>query len=107
MKTLREIAKEIGGLPSGSWYTVRTSDLIRAKREMCGSIVEPWTAVDEIMEQIVGSAYEIQVVDEPSAHTVTFKKLIWPLQSGQRTYVSPDRRHLFELLPTGFYRKLP
>lgn len=57
---------------------------------------QPTSPVDQIMEQVVGSSYSIEYhVDLPTGN-VTFKRLDYELPDGERTYVSPDRRHMYK-----------
>src|SRR5687768_2560380 len=55
-----------------------------------------WTPAEWVMEQILGAAYEFRHWVDPQSGNVFFERLEAPLKDGRRTYVSPDRRHLFE-----------
>lgn len=66
--------------------------------DIMANYVQPppgWTSADWVLEQIVGSAYEFGYHVNPSTRRVTFRREKKPLEDGRRTYVSPDRRHLF------------
>lgn len=58
---------------------------------------------DRIMDNIVGSAYEFRWWEKPMTGDVTFQRLKTSLRDGRRTYVAPDRRHLFEKDIHGFW----
>jgi hypothetical protein len=86
MFTIRNFSYEIAALLPGQCYNFTYSLLeLVACRE---------NVIDEIMENVVGSSYDIIVNDNPITRTVTFKRLERSLTHAQ-TYVSPDRRHLF------------
>lgn len=65
-----------------------------------------WNAADRIMENIIGSAFTHRYFVDWNG-TVTFERIEKPLppDSELRTYVSPDRRDLFEQQPDGFWRR--
>lgn len=65
-----------------------------------------WSPQEWVLEYIVGSAYAWRVFINYERDSVIFKRLQEPLTNGQKTYVSPDRRHLFQKLPNGFYEPL-
>ena len=51
-----------------------------------------FTPPDQVLENIVGAAYEFSYFIHPIKRIVTFSRLKKPIQDGQRTYVSPDLR---------------
>lgn len=61
--------------------------------------------LDDIMENVVGSAYSIIITEIPWKRAVQFKRLLKPLDGDLRTFVSKDRRHLFERRPDGFWQR--
>lgn len=56
---------------------------------------------DAILDQVVGSAFEFNYVE--SFDGVIFRRLTSPLADGRRSYVPPDRRHLYTVDASGFY----
>lgn len=72
--------------------------------------VRGWTSLDWLFENIGGSSYELLVRDVMGeAGVLEFERLREPLseEKGLRTYVSPDRRHLFEGPDSrGFWRRV-
>lgn len=46
------------------------------------------------MENIIGSSYEYRYTENPTTGAITFRRLEAPIDgdSGERTYISPDRR---------------
>lgn len=54
------------------------------------------TAADQILSGIIGSAYELWYQEDPLDRVFTFGRLDRPLEDGRRTYVAPDRRHLYQ-----------
>jgi hypothetical protein len=77
--------------------------------EVLGEIatVPGYTAAEWILESIVGAAYEWSIrVDEFNRKT-TFIHHAKPVGDSLRTYVSPDRRHLFRQRPDGLFEVLP
>lgn len=66
--------------------------------------MSPW---DRVLENVIGSGYEYSYERIPERHIVRFKRLDKPLTNGRRTYVSPDRRHLYRQLPfTGIWEPI-
>jgi hypothetical protein len=66
-----------------------------------------FSPADMIMESIAGSAYTFAYYEKPESGNVVFHRLdsdVAPLQDGLRSYVSPDRRHLFAQLPNGLWK---
>lgn len=61
---------------------------------------------DQILEGILGSAYEFRYWENEMNRSVTFHRLAAPLNSelGVRSYVSPDRRDRCQKLPNGFFK---
>ncbi len=52
-----------------------------------------FTPADNIMENIIGSAYEFWYQEVFATGNVIFGRLCRPLSDGGRTYTSPDRRY--------------
>lgn len=57
-----------------------------------------WSVIDGLMEGVMGSSWDMTVHFNPRTHSYFFHRLTKPLDtdSKRRTYVSPDRRHLFK-----------
>lgn len=53
-----------------------------------------WTPPDRVLENIVGSSYEFRYFCDYQG-SATFERLDGQLKNGYRSYVSPDRRHLY------------
>ncbi len=85
---LDEIANEISGLKPGEWYSYDLAKL----EDVIPPPLPGWTAPERVMENIVGSAWEFQFVQDPLTEVITFMRLRMPLTGNLRTYVSPDRR---------------
>lgn len=54
-----------------------------------------WTPPDRVLENIIGSSYEFRYEQSGYKSDVTFERLSTPLTNGHRSYVSPDRRNLY------------
>lgn len=54
-----------------------------------------WNPADRVLENIVGSSYEFRYDINPASLEVMFERLAMPLTNGCKSYVSPDRRHLY------------
>lgn len=95
-------ARLVGAIPRGQWIIIPFA-------ELKGLFALPgWTPVESILENIIGSAYEFSFVEDHQNGTVTFKRRKEPLKGGRlRTYVSPDRRHLFSQRPDGLWEVFP
>ena len=65
-----------------------------------------WTLADNVLEGIVGSAYEYGYFRRPQDRVVTFFRLKEPLTDGSLSYVSPDRRQHFSY-DGAIYRRTP
>lgn len=65
-----------------------------------------WNAADQVLEKVVGSAFEYGYRTDPTNRKLTFFRLPQPLPADgdTRTFVSPDRRHYFDIGADGFYR---
>jgi hypothetical protein len=71
-----------------------------------------WSKVDHIMENILGSAHSIvaeEMVNPQEPTIARFSRLDSTSserlrKANFRTYVSPDRRHLFTKLPSGYWK---
>lgn len=64
-----------------------------------GPLGPGWTPVDQIMERVCGSSFNILVAEDHITRVVTFQKLTRheARRLGiRRTYVAPDRRHLYK-----------
>ena len=93
-RTLGFILKQVTALRPGQRVSVSAS-LLRD--------IEPlhhngysWTPPDRVLENITGASYEFRYTRELQQRgDVTFERLDWPLRHGDRSYVSPDRRHLY------------
>jgi hypothetical protein len=71
------------------------------------TLADDFTTADWIMENIVGSAYEFSYWYNYRNRTTTFERLPKPLEGDEQTYVSPDRRHWFDVGADGLYRRKP
>lgn len=93
-----DLAEIIGKIQPGHWHSVGWRVLHDIPpMPMVGIFGLLWSAEDQIMEKIVGSAYEFKYFRDELSGNVIFERLKEPLQNGARTYVSPDRREHFEL----------
>lgn len=54
-----------------------------------------WTPPDRVLENIVGSSFEFRYFCNYCKGDATFERLDGQLTNGYRSYVSPDRRHLY------------
>lgn len=52
-----------------------------------------FTSADNVLEQIMGSAYEFSYQVNELKRTVTFSRLKEPLTDGRKSYESPDKRN--------------
>jgi hypothetical protein len=63
-------------------------------REYNGAVFTP---PDRILEQIVGASYEFSYYEDHINRTVVFRRRSSPVEpDGELTYVSPDRREMYE-----------
>src|SRR5258708_2779873 len=97
----RELARLIAELKPGQ--QTRISRFLMRDIEPIASLYDQWSSADSIMENIVGSAYEFRYWEDLMSGDTVFERLRKPLDDNLRTYVSPDRRHLFTKRPDGFY----
>ena len=68
--------------------------------QLAGVFRPSWSPVDRIMENVIGSSYEIITREHPYSGDITFHKLEKPLEGdNRRTYVSPDH------LERGYFQK--
>lgn len=65
--------------------------------------VPGWTPAEWILEQIPGAAYEWRIREFSADRKVVFEHLSAPLTGGLRSYVSPERRHLFNQRADGLF----
>ena len=54
-----------------------------------------WTPPDRVLENIVGSSFEYRYRCSGYKGDATFERLDGRVADGYRSYVSPDRRHLY------------
>lgn len=105
----RLLAAEVSALNPGEALTIAASELARvAPLHYNGAT---WSSVDRILENVIGSAYEIVTHQDPMTRNVTFYRLAEDqakalVASGGRTFVSPDRRDRFECRGAYFYPKV-
>lgn len=92
-----DIAKEVSRLQPGESLTI--SGLVLRDIET----ISGWTVADSIMENIIGSAYDIAYSENPATQDIMFSRLNKPKNDGLRTYVSPDRRHWFNRRTDGLW----
>ena len=62
-----------------------------------------WTPEEQVLEKIIGSAFEYSTSTDPMARTVTFYRHPEPCPEGAYRWISPDRRHLVVLGADGLY----
>lgn len=60
-------------------------------------------AADRILGHIIGSSYEYGYRVDPESRDTIFYRLEKPLEDGRRSFVSPDRMHLFTSRSDGTY----
>ncbi len=70
-----------------------TSELANALSSFLMLATDP---IDMVMEQIVGSSYSIESWIDQRTGNVHFKRIDYELPDGYRTYVSPDRRDMYQ-----------
>lgn len=106
-QTKRYIVETISSLKPGYQVTIARA-MIQESRDACPFNFLPplgyTTPLDDIMEQVVGSSYDIEVKTCPIAGDVSFHRLAEPLPRDYRTYVSSDRRHLYEQVRGNLWR---
>lgn len=59
--------------------------------------------LDGLMESIIGSAYEYSYREIFDSDNIRFERRLKPLENGLRTYVSFDRRYLFNEREDGLF----
>ncbi len=102
----RVLAAEVSALKRGEAITIAASALADvAPLQHNGA---SWSAVERILENVVGSAYEIFTYEDPMTRNVIFYRLTEEdvkalVSDGGRTFVSPDRRDRFERRGAYFY----
>lgn len=108
-RILDYLACEIGKIPPG--HSIRVTREILQKSEpssVLGAFLVDMCQLgrpeDRILEKIIGSSYEFSYRTDPVTGDITFHRRTQPLADNRRTYVSPDRRDRFELLPDGTYK---
>jgi len=90
------IADKVSALKPGMAITVSAVELKTIHPMPLVGVLGPlWHGVDQIMEKVIGSSYEIRVTNDLMTGNVTFFRLNESLKDGRRTWVSPDRRDLF------------
>jgi hypothetical protein len=61
-----------------------------------------FTPEEWLMEYFLGGAFEFQLRHDEFGNAI-IRRLREPLKDGLRSYVSPDRRHLFRQLANGLW----
>lgn len=76
-----------------------------AREIMMFPTMPPWTPADEVLEGIVGSAYEFYYYKTLETGNIVFCRKEKPYSSneGLRSYVSPDRLHYVRKVCDGRY----
>jgi hypothetical protein len=97
MMTRYEMAQRISALTPGSAVCITRQLLLEI------DTIPGYSAVDSVMEAIIGSSYAIRPRENPLTGDVVFERLATPLPPRLRTYVSPDRRHLFRQRDDGLW----
>lgn len=75
-------------------------------REVASVMPPPpgFTTADWLSEKIVGSAYEFLISEDVMNRIIVVHRIsLLPVDDERKTYVSPDRRHLYDQTPDGFY----
>lgn len=100
MMTLEDAIREISRIKPGECLNISTRELHYIE------VPRGFTPADWILENIVSSAYELVATDDDYNRCIRFRRLESPLpvDSELKTYVSPDRRHLYQRQPDGLYR---
>ena len=89
----RAVAKRIEQLKPGCAIQISRGILKGIPHaQLKGPFGPTWSPVDRIMENIVGSSYEILTTTDPITQNVMFYRLENPLKDDRLAYVSPDRR---------------
>lgn len=94
----RDIAAEVSRLSPGQRITISRNVLAAiGSSQLLGILGPTWSAVDRILENIVGSSYEFVAREDVMTGDVTFERLQRPLEVSdpRLTYVAPDRRDRF------------
>lgn len=100
------VARHIGSILPGQAVHVDPDELlaghgVQARAQLVSGFY--WNIAEQLMEKIPGSAYEFQFYQDPVRGRFVFIRLSRPLKDGSRTYVSPDRRHLFRQDQLGYF----
>lgn len=98
MLSPRDLALELRKLKVGEAITVS-----RCTLELMVPIGPDFTAVDSIMENVIGSAFTMTATRDERTGDVTFRRC--KEQPELRTYVSPDRRYLFSQRRDGLWER--
>lgn len=87
---MMDIARSITAMEKGMWLDVSRTKLEAIwSVQLQGMFGPTWLPEEWIMENVVGSTYNVEMVKDPATGTVTFKKLMF--ESKEPLYISPDR----------------
>ena len=104
MITTRQVAQHLQGMCEPGQSVIVTRHIMQ---EMSGCIISDFmgefSAADRILGHIIGSSYEWSYRVDPASGNTIFSRMEKPLEDGRRTFVDPDRRHLFTKLADGTY----
>ena len=94
---------QVSSMKPGEWLTIDL-DSVDGNGRVAPWREGHWTPCDLILEGIVGSGYEWSWERDLFKSSITFRRRERPTEEGLRTYVSPDRTHHYQRLPSGLYR---
>jgi len=90
---MRDIAQQINAMPKGMCLEVSNFTLGKiGSAQLVGFFGPTWKAEEWIMENVIGSSWNIEMTKNPMSGNVTFSRL--EKESTTRLYTSPDRRNL-------------
>lgn len=95
----------VSKLEPGQWITFprEAMDDI-GSMPMLGLMGPNWNPMERVLEGIVGSAWGFSYFEDIRTGNITFTRA--KTKPKLRTYVSPDRKHLFNRLPSGHYEAI-
>ncbi len=96
--TLQLIRSHVRGLNPGfrETFSAELMEMARPKPTGIFALVEVRSVEELVLEQIIGSSFEIWHETDPITGNVTFGRLQKPLDDGRRASISADRKHHFK-----------
>ena len=88
---MRRVAHELNNLPHGMRLRVTSSVLDRIGcAQLQGMFGPTWKPHEWVLENVIGSAYSIDFVEDHKTGDITFSRL--EHETNRPIYISPDRR---------------